>query len=76
MKKVLLGIIVVGFIWSCDEKIKNVSSKESVVITDVDCFEYDGHEYLLFKQGVLDCAIGGVVHNPDCKCNKIKEDQP
>lgn len=45
-----------------------VNSTEKPI--DVTIYEYNGHTYLIFGRSTL---INGVVHNPDCICNKTEE---
>ena len=33
-------------------------------------FKDNGHTYRAYQVDVLDCAWGGIVHDPDCECFK------
>lgn len=40
-------------------------------ISSIRHFKYKNHKYIHFITGVgTQCATGGVVHDPDCHCNK------
>lgn len=78
MKKFLILLII---ICCCGCKNDIPKTRERAFITktnfrgyveervEVYHLEYDGHEYIAFKQ--WNGTFGGVVHNPDCPC-KIK----
>jgi hypothetical protein len=57
------------------------SCKDGTIVTDlrgtgdeafdrIYHFEYKSHEYILFRKGLGNNAIAGVVHDPDCKCKE------
>ena len=71
MRNILFVIAVMSCFVSCDTKIRNVKSSDDLGLTDVDHFQYNGHKYISFKFGALDCSYGGVVHDPECNCNNL-----
>ena len=79
MKKLLLTTALILGLASCETegtKIDDYRDKENPPVKYIEHFEYKGHDYIFFKDGVADYAIGGVVHDPDCKCKANKEEQP
>jgi hypothetical protein len=36
-------------------------------------FSYKSHDYIMFRDGVGDYSVAGIVHDPDCKCNDSKK---
>lgn len=33
-------------------------------------FNYEGHKFLLFKEGITSSAVAGICHDPNCPCHK------
>lgn len=70
---IVIGILTLTTILSCDSNKKELGIEESNVYSDFTFKEikYKNHEYILIRQNVNARALNGVVHNPDCKfCNK------
>lgn len=72
-----------GFVWfvvlifclvSCEIKtsVSDVRETKVDVIDHVLHFEYNSHDYIMFKRGAGDWGTAGVVHDPDCKCGMNK----
>lgn len=78
MKKLLLTTALILGLASCETetKIKDYRTKERFPFSVITHFEYKGHDYILFKTEGVKSAVGGVVHDPDCKCKVNKEEQP
>ena len=77
MKKLLLTTALILGLASCETegtRIYDYRDKENLPVKYIKHFEYKGHDYIIFKDGVADYAIGGVVHDPDCKCKTDKEE--
>lgn len=78
MKKLLLTTAVILSLASCETdgtRIDDYRDKENLLVKYIKHFEYKGHDYIFFKDGVANNAIGGVVHDPDCECKANKEEQ-
>lgn len=78
MKKLLLTTVLILGLASCateGTRVDDYRDKENLPIGYIKHFEYKGHDYIIFKDGVADHAIGGVVHDPDCRCKKNTEEQ-
>ena len=78
MKKLLLTTALILGLASCETegtRVDDYRDKENLPVKHIKHFEYKGHDYIFFKDGVADFAIGGVVHDPDCKCKANKEEQ-
>lgn len=71
MKKIifLLGVILLG---GCDYNTSiGISPEGNTPFDFITHFEYKNHQYIKFRTSNSGSAIGGVVHDPDCKyCNK------
>lgn len=79
MKKLLLTTAVILGLASCEiegTRIDDYRDKENLPVKYINHFEYKGHDYIFFRNGVGDYAVGGVVHDPDCICKANKEEQP
>lgn len=78
MKKLLLTMSVIFSLVSCENKtrIKDYRGKENIPTPYINHFEYKGHDYIFFDTGEGKWAVGGVVHDPYCRCNTNKEEQP
>lgn len=79
MKKLFLTTVVILGLASCEvegTRIEDYRDKEDLPVKYIKHFEYKGHDYIFFKNGEGDFAVGGVVHDPDCKCKANKEEQP
>ena len=64
MKRILFILalaMVVGGCWNRGD----VTSKDSLFAQR---YAYEGHQYILFIEGLGSDAHGGVVHDPDCPC--------
>lgn len=74
MRKIilLLGIVL---LCGCEEHetYTYVSPEGSIPFAHVTHFEYRNHQYIKFETAGINSAIGGVVHDPDCKYCNIKE---
>ena len=57
------------------------SCKDGAIVTDlrgtgdevfdrIYHFEYKSHEYIIYRSGICNNSIVGVVHDPDCKCKE------
>lgn len=79
MKKLLLTTALILGLASCateGTRIDDYRDKENLPVKYIKHFEYKGHNYILFKTEGVNSAVGGVVHDPDCKCKANKEKQP
>ena len=79
MKKLLLTTALILGLASCETegtRIDDYRDKESLPFNHIKHFEYKGHDYIFFENGVADNTRGGVVHDPECRCKKNKENQP
>ena len=78
MKKLLLTTALILGLASCETetKIKDYRTKERFPFSAITHFEYKGHDYIFFDTAEYQCSVGGVVHDPDCKCKANKEEQP
>lgn len=36
-------------------------------------FNYEGHSYLLYRDGIGDCRTAGITHDANCPCYKIPD---
>lgn len=77
MKKLLFALLLVCTICtSCDKERtvnKSCSNVENIVLDNnkdfkVTEFTYKGHDYIFMKNGIGRYAVGGLVHDPNCKC--------
>lgn len=71
MRKVLFLLSLI-LLCGCEDSSTTVGiSKEGVIpFARITHFEYNNHQYIKFRSSDFDSAIGGVVHDPDCKyCN-------
>lgn len=76
MKKLLLTTAIILGLASCETKtmIEDYRGQENLPTPYIKHFEYKGHNYIFFNTGALQCAVGDVVHDPDCKCKENKEE--
>lgn len=78
MEKLLL-IILVLYCTSCHNGQTEVkylgkeSPKDLIPFDRVTHFEYKEHKYIKFEETYGNASVGGVVHDPDCWCSKIKD---
>lgn len=78
MKKFLLIFAVLCCI-SCENDQTEVrylgkeSPKDIIPFKRITHFEYKGHKYIKFDDFGGSASVGGVVHDPDCWCSKIKD---
>lgn len=78
MKKLLLTTAVILGLASCETegtRIDDYRTKERFPFSAITHFEYKGHDYIFFDTDENQWAVGGVVHDPDCKCKANKEVQ-
>ena len=71
----LTWLVVLMFcLVSCEIKtsVSDVRETKEKVIDVVLHFEYNSHDYIMFKRGAGDWSTSGVVHDPDCKCGMDK----
>lgn len=75
MKKLLLITVVILGLASCDTEtqIKDYKTKDKIPFSAITHFEYKGHDYIFFDTGENQFSVGGVVHDPDCRCKTDKE---
>ena len=77
MKKLLLTTALILSLTSCDvegTRVDDYRDKENLPVKHIKHFEYKGHDYILFKTKGANGAVGGVVHDPDCRCKANKEE--
>lgn len=71
MRKIifLLGLV---FLCGCtNQEVKiETSPVNTIPFSSVTHFEYKNHQYIKFRTSRTREAVGGVVHDPDCKCHK------
>lgn len=84
MKKVQVdSILPFGLAWvvaltfcltSCESRtsVSDVRGTKEKAIDYVFHFEYNSHDYIMFKKGEGHWGTAGVVHDPDCKCGMDK----
>lgn len=70
MKKLLLTTAVILGLASCETKtmIKDYRTEERLPFSRIIHFEYKGHSYIFFDTNTCKWTDGGVVHDPDCRC--------
>lgn len=68
MKKLFIILIIVIFCVSCCCGCTQAESANALPYKKH--FIYNGHQYIMFIDGHYESAPCGVVHDPDCKCNK------
>lgn len=70
MKKLLIGIIVIIAMCSCEPETQTKIYTADGASLYVRKFEYDGHKYIEFSRTleVYD-NYTGYVHDPDCPCH-------
>lgn len=72
--KKLLLIAVVGCFCSCTEnKYKRTEDDRYIEVKKnnfAKYIEFDGHEYVIYREGSFDCATGSMCHSPKCPCLK------
>lgn len=71
MKKFFLIAALSAVFASCDEMapvIRDFKHEDKPPFAVITHFKYKGHDYILFKTVGANGAVGGVVHDPDCKC--------
>lgn len=75
MKKLLLTTAIILSLASCETKtmIEDYRDQENLPTPYIKHFEYKGHDYIFFSARRANGAVGGVVHDPDCKCKENKE---
>lgn len=78
MKKLLLTTAVILGLASCEIKtvVEDYRAQEKLPTPYIKYFEHKGHDYILFMTAGGYASVGGVVHDPDCKCKTDKEEQP
>ena len=76
MKKLLLTTAIILSLASCETKtmIEDYRDQEKLPTPYIKHFEYKRHDYIFFSAGRAHGAVGGVVHDPDCKCKENKEE--
>lgn len=77
MKKLLLATAAILGLASCateGTRIDDYRDEENLPVKTIEHFEYKGHDYIFFKDGIGKYAVGGVVHDPDCRCKTDKEE--
>ena len=78
MKKLLLTTALILGLASCateGTRVDDYRDKENLPVKHIKHFEYKGHDYILFRTAGGYASVGGVVHDPNCKCKANKEEQ-
>lgn len=65
MKRILFILTLAVMVGGCWNR-GDVTSEGSLLAQR---FTYEGHQYILFTEGLWDQTHGGVVHDPDCPCH-------
>lgn len=65
MKRILFIIAIAMMVGGCWDR-GDVTSIDSLFAQR---YTYEGHQYILFIEGLASDAHGGVVHDPDCPCH-------
>lgn len=65
MKRILFILAIAVMVGGCWNR-GDVTSKDSLFAQRC---TYDGHQYILFIEGLGSDEHGGVVHDPDCPCH-------
>lgn len=71
LKTLLMTIVAISLV-SCEYRadIKDYTEKGTLPFPRIVHFKYKGHHYILFDESSGNCAVGGVIHDPDCECLK------
>lgn len=74
MKKIMIVLLAL-VLCSCvkEENIKDFREAKFEVFNRIVHFSYKSHDYIMFRDGVGDYSVAGIVHDPDCKCNDSKK---
>lgn len=76
---ILLSFIFLIFLFSCEtNNIKDGTTTteykfETAKFQYIREFTYKNHDYIMFQTPGINAATAGIVHNPDCKYCKSKE---
>ena len=73
MKTILL-IAAVLVLVSCeyDIDIKDCRDNGQLPFSYINQFSYKGHDYISFRTSYSNNGVGGVVHDPECRCSQAK----
>lgn len=74
MKKLIIGIIALAALCSCEPKTQKRTPTHDGANLLVREFEYNGHTYIEFARHMIGYDnYTGFVHSPDCPCHKKAE---
>lgn len=68
MKKFSILLLFSLALCSCDPDSPTYKTTKEMPFRFITEFEYKGHSYISFAKDYGQGGVGGVVHNPDCKC--------
>ena len=72
MNKILLAFILFISLTACGDRAVIEKYYNQPPFECIEHFEYQGHKYIYFTGGAGHGIYGGVVHDPNCDCNKEK----
>lgn len=77
MKKLLLTTIAILGLASCENGtiVDDYRGKGKQPVPYIVHFEHKGHDYILFGAYGGHAGVGGVIHDPDCRCKADKEER-
>lgn len=73
MKKffVALMCLSVSVLYSCINPQATIKESDAdQIFDDIYFFDFRGHKYIKFSEGYGQSNAFGIVHSPDCKCQK------
>lgn len=67
MKKFSILLLISTLLVSCRIEVKEQTTSK-IPFDYVVKFKYRGHSYISFEKSYNQVGLGGVVHDPNCKC--------
>lgn len=78
MKKLMLPVIMaIVFLVSCQstidkEKKAQIEAENKAIVSSLRTVEFNGHSYIVYREGFGTKNFGGITHDPDCGCEEME----
>lgn len=68
LNKIIIVLITISFLVSCNNDKTKEERHNEHLRSKISVVNYDGHDYIIYRDGTIDAGWGGICHSESCSC--------